>query len=104
MNRNYRDIEALNNVLHAPVKLAHIAGLRESAFGENAHDVALLQFRASKLDGLDHPALCTGRNPDGVNQRKRPREPVVPLLIYHEADKSLDARADQESIDVRNVI
>src|SRR5262249_38110424 len=99
MDRDHRDVQALDDLFEAALEREKVAGAADRALGEDADYVAALELRARAADRLDGAAAAGGR--DGVHLAEQPAEArqLEERRIDHEAHEALDRGADQQPID-----
>ena len=99
-------VQPLDDPLEPALERQQVAGPADGAFGEDAHDVAALELGARLSDRRQHLLPVAARHWDRPHHRQQlARDRQVEVRpVDHEADEPLHARADQEAVDVRQVI
>jgi hypothetical protein len=102
MHGDHRNIEALDNFFHAPFKGQQVTGAADGPFGEDADDVALLQFLARLAQRGRRGAAYR----DGAHQAKEPAQSFrfVVGTPHHESHAARERGSDQQAVDMRDVI
>ena len=104
VDRHDWHVEPLHDALEAAPERQQVARAADRSFGEDADDVAVLQFLARPLDGSH--GVAPRRDRDRLHQRHEPaqRPMLVIRAVDEEADETLHAGADEQAVDVRDVI